>query len=108
LIGESELVDGRTHLWLRSPAGTLQSIKKASTDPDSDWSDWTDPFHNVTGSPVVDFAAATRHDGTCQLWMLIPHALASPARVITSRQIGSNPLVWSAWTDEGSTFFGPL
>jgi hypothetical protein len=107
LIGESELVDGRTHLWLLSPAGTLQSIKKTSTDPDSGWGDWTDPFHNVTGD-FIDFAAATRHDGTCQLWLLIPHALASPARVITSRQIGSNPLVWSAWTSEDGPLFGPL
>jgi hypothetical protein len=109
LIGESEVVDGRTHLWLLSPAGTLQSIKKTSSDPDSDWSDWTDPFHNVTGSPAIDFAAATRHDGTCQLWMLLPHdALGIPARVITTRQIGSHPLVWSAWAGEGATFFGPI
>jgi hypothetical protein len=109
LIGESVVVDGRTHLWLLSPASTLQSIKKTSSDPDSDWSDWTDPFHSLEGpQQVTDVAAATRHDGTCQLWVLVHSALASPARVITTRQIGSHPLVWSAWTLEGSAFFGPL
>jgi hypothetical protein len=103
IIGESELVDGRTHLWLVSPASTLQSIKQTSTNPDSGWEDWVDPFHEFHGlsiGPLTDFAAARRHDGTCQLWILFAAPYSEIERIYTSRQTGSNPVVWSAWTEQ--------
>jgi hypothetical protein len=102
LFGESELVDDRTHLWLVSPSGTLQSIKKTSSEPDSDWGDWTDPFHQPGSDLAWDFAATTLHDGSCQIWMMTRFGAHTPSKILTARQIGSNPLVWSAWTHIGT------
>lgn len=99
LIGESELVDGRTHLWLVSPLGTLQSIKQTSTNPDSGWEAWVDPFQDFAS--LTDFAAARRHDGTCQLWVMFTAQYSQIERIYTARQTGSNPVVWSAWTEQG-------
>jgi hypothetical protein len=57
-------------------------------------------------------------NGRLQLWVISPAFFTilpeSPGagwntvQPTPSRQIGSNPLVWSAWTEEDGTFFGPL
>lgn len=96
-VAVAPLQDKRLELWVTAVSGGVFTTWKTQTDPNANWSGWSDFLAEVGPLPasVVDAAVAPLSDGRLELW-----ATDANGGVSTAWKIGPDPNAdWSAWSD---------
>lgn len=96
-VAVAPLQDKRLQLWTAGTAGGVFTTWKTDTDPNANWTGWSDFLGEVgpLASRAVDAAVAPLSDGRLELWVT-----EVSGGVFTTWKNGSDPNAgWSAWSD---------
>ncbi|MBX3668688.1 MAG: hypothetical protein KF778_09835 [Rhodocyclaceae bacterium] len=96
-IAVGRLSDGRLEFWSTTAQGGLFTSWKLTTDPNADWSGWTDFLAEVGALPgaVTAVAVAPHPDGRLELW-----AATAQGRLFSTWKLTTDPNAdWAPWFD---------
>lgn len=96
-VAAAPLPDGRLELWAVDRTGGLLTTWKETTDPDANWTAWSDFLHETGPVPegVHQVAVATLPDGRLELWVVDKRG-----GIRTSWKTTPDPdATWSQWSD---------
>ena len=96
-IAVAALPDGRLELWATDRGGGLQTTWKVDTDPNANWSGWSDFLAEVGAltNGATDLCVAPLPDGRLELW-----AADGQGGLFTTWKVDTDPNAnWSGWSD---------
>ena len=96
-IAVAALPDRRLELWATDRGGGLQTTWKVDTDPNANWSGWSDFLAEVgpLANGVGNAAVAPLPDGRLELW-----AADGQGGLFTTWKVDTDPNAnWSGWSD---------
>ncbi len=96
-VAVAPLTDGRLELWLSTTQGGLFTSWKLTTDPNADWSGWSDFLAEVGPVPggVASIAVAPLADGRLELW-----AVTTQGGLFSTWKLTTDPNSnWAPWFD---------